>query len=68
MNQMTKRINLTIPDALFEDLDYWAKHEGRSMANLSAVLLESAVKSAKANKEFPSKDKEQLAERMGTKE
>jgi hypothetical protein len=56
---MTKRINLTIPDALFEDLDYWAKQEGRSMANLSAVLLESAVKSAKANDEFPSRNKEQ---------
>jgi len=59
MIQMTKRINLTIPDALFEDLDYWAKQEGRSMANLSAVLLESAVKSAKANDEFPSRNKEQ---------
>jgi hypothetical protein len=59
MIKMTKRINLTIPDALFEDLDYWAKQEGRSMANLSAVLLESAVKSAKANDEFPSRNKEQ---------
>jgi hypothetical protein len=59
MIQMTKRINLTIPDALFEDLDYWAKQEGRSMANLSAVLLENAVKSAKSNDEFPSRNKEQ---------
>lgn len=68
MNQMTKRINLTIPDALFEDLDYWAKQEGRSMANLSAVLLESAVKSAKANEEFPNKNREQLTEKVRTKE
>jgi hypothetical protein len=59
MKQMTKRINLTIPDALFEDLEYWAKQEGRSMANLSAVLLEGAVKSAKASNEFPSRNKEQ---------
>jgi hypothetical protein len=35
------------------------------MANLSAVLLESAVKSAKANKEFPNKNREQLAEKNG---
>jgi len=52
-NDVSKRINLSVPDAVFDDLEFWAKTQGRAIANLSAFLLESALNQAKAEGIFP---------------
>ena len=45
--QVSKRVFVTLPDAVFEDLERWADSEGRPTANLAAFLVETAVKEAK---------------------
>ena len=44
---MTKRVQVTMPDRLAEDLERWAEFDGRPISNLCAFLLEQAVKEAK---------------------
>jgi predicted DNA-binding ribbon-helix-helix protein len=38
---MSKRFTVTLPDAVFKDLEDIAAKEGRSTANLAAFLIES---------------------------
>ncbi|WP_373527603.1 hypothetical protein [Nostoc sp.] len=52
---MSKRINVTLPDTVLEDLEIWAAFQGRPTANLAAFLIEMSIKLAKNNGEFPSK-------------
>jgi hypothetical protein len=59
MPDMSKRINLTLPDAIYDDLEYWAKREGRAIANLANFLLEVALREAKVRGDFPPKDAQQ---------
>jgi len=59
MSDMSKRINLTLPDAIYDDLEYWAKREGRAVANLANFLLELALREAKVRGDFPHKDSQQ---------
>ncbi|MDY7024439.1 MAG: helix-turn-helix domain-containing protein [Cyanobacteriota bacterium] len=44
---MSKRVNINIPNAVYEDLEAWAESEGRTVANLVAFLVETEVRSAK---------------------
>ena len=44
---MSKRIQVTVPDRLADDLQRWADHDGRPISNLAAYLLERAVSEAK---------------------
>jgi aminoglycoside phosphotransferase (APT) family kinase protein len=55
---MSKRVFLTLPDELFEDLERWAAKQGRPMANLAAYLVENSVQQAKARGEVPPKPQE----------
>lgn len=41
---VSKRFTVTLPDAVFEDLEKWAGSEGRPTANLAAYLIEQAVR------------------------
>ncbi|GAB1540506.1 hypothetical protein NUACC21_31750 [Scytonema sp. NUACC21] len=52
---MSKRINVTLPDSVLEDLEVWAAYQGRPTANLAAFLIEMSIKLAKDNGEFPQK-------------
>lgn len=52
---MPKRVFLTLPDTLHEDLSNWAEAQGRPVANLAAFLVEIAVREAKMNGEIPDK-------------
>jgi hypothetical protein len=52
---VSKRINVTLPDTVLEDLEMWAAFQGRPTANLAAFLIEMSIKLAKNNGEFPSK-------------
>ncbi len=51
--QVSKRVTVTLPDAVFEDLEQWADSEGRPTANLAAFLIETAVKEAKEKSKIP---------------
>ncbi len=51
---VSKRINVTLPDSVADELEDWANAQGRSLANLAAFLLEMALKEAKEKGEIPS--------------
>ena len=51
--QVSKRVTVTLPDAIFSDLEQWANSEGRPTANLAAFLIETAVKEAKEQSKIP---------------
>ena len=51
---VSKRINVTLPDSVVDELEDWANAQGRSLANLAAFLLEMALKEAKEKGEIPS--------------
>ena len=53
-NSVSKRINVTLPDSVVDELEDWANAQGRSLANLAAFLLEVALKEAKDRGEIPS--------------
>ena len=40
---VSKRILVTLPDSIYEDLEAWAKGDGRPVANLAGFILESEV-------------------------
>jgi hypothetical protein len=42
--QMSKRFQVTLPDALYQTLEEWAVNEGRPVANLAAYLLELSIR------------------------
>lgn len=50
---VSKRINLTLPDAVYAALERWADVEGRPTANLAAFLVEVAVKEAEKENKIP---------------
>jgi len=50
---VSKRINVTLPDLIAEALDRWADSEGRPTANLAAYLLETAIKEAEERGKIP---------------
>jgi len=52
LEDVSKRVFITIPDAVFEDLEDWADQQGRPNANLAAFLVETAVRQAKEKGEF----------------
>ncbi|MGF1493940.1 MAG: hypothetical protein ACFBSC_16100 [Microcoleaceae cyanobacterium] len=43
---MTKRLNLTIPDTVYDGLQEWADVEGTKMTTLASYLVETATKDA----------------------
>lgn len=43
MLKKPRRINVTVPDMLFEELQERADFEGRSLSSLCAFLLESGL-------------------------
>jgi hypothetical protein len=51
---VSKRINVTLPDSVADELEDWANAQGRSLANLAAFLLEMALKEAKEKGGIPS--------------
>ena len=51
---VSKRINVTLPDSVVDELEDWANTQGRSVANLAAFLLEMAIKEAKDKGEISS--------------
>ncbi len=52
---VSKRVFMTVPDAVYEELEQWAESQGRSVSNLTAFLVESALKEAKQDGSFKPK-------------
>ena len=48
---MSKRVQLTLPDTIYDDLEQWAKEDGRPLANLCNFLLERAVMGERERRE-----------------
>lgn len=44
---MSKKFSVTLPDAIFKDLEEIATKEGRTTANLAAYLIESGIREIK---------------------
>ncbi|NES22817.1 MAG: hypothetical protein F6K41_28825 [Symploca sp. SIO3E6] len=58
---MSKRIQVTLPDRLADDLQRWADYDGRPLSNLAAFLLEKIVFEAKSKGvQWDDQKKEQL--------
>ena len=55
---VSKRVFLTLPDVVYQDLERWADSQGRPVANLGAFLVETAVSQAKQRGEIPQEDKQ----------
>ena len=53
ISAVSKRVNLTLPDIVYEDLERWAGLQGRPPANLGAFLVEAAIRKAKESGELP---------------
>lgn len=49
---VSKRIYVTLPDTVHEDLEGWAEYQGRPTANLAAYLIELGIREAKERSEF----------------
>lgn len=50
---MSKRVYLTLPDIVYENLERWADEQGRPVANLAAYLVERAVEQAQQEGKIP---------------
>jgi len=50
---MSKRVNIYLPDETAEQLEEWAKNQGHSLSSLAAFLVERTVEAAKAKGDFP---------------
>ena len=49
---VSKRVNLTIPDSIYLDLEDWAQQQGRPLANLASFLCETAILEAKESGKY----------------
>ena len=62
---VSKRIQVTLPDRLADDLQRWADYDGRPLSNLAAFLLEKIVFEAKSEGvAWDSQKKKQLNSEM----
>ena len=65
---MSKRISVTLPDDVLEELELWALQQGRKPAGLASFLLESAVRQNRSRIDLPeelSQKLKRLAESQG---
>ena len=52
-NPVSKRVNLTLPDSVYQDLEVWAESQGRPPSSLGAFLVELSIMNAKKSGDFP---------------
>lgn len=53
---MSKRVFLTLPEAIYEKLERWAQVERRKAATLAGFIVEAAVREAEEAGKIPSED------------
>ena len=54
---MSRRVAINLPDQVHSDLERWAKQQGRPVANLTAFLVETAIREALEKGEIESEEK-----------
>ena len=52
---VSKRVFVTLPDVVFEQLETWAEMQGRPTANLAGFLIETSIRKAIESGELPAK-------------
>lgn len=62
---VSKKVYVTLPDTVQEDLEGWADYQGRPTANLAAYLIELGIREAKAKGEFKTNQKSPATESKG---
>lgn len=65
VESVSKRIYVTLPDTLHEDLEGWADFQGRPTANLAAYLIELGIREAKAQGEFKTRKNSHTGDSKG---
>jgi hypothetical protein len=55
---VSKRIQVTLPDRVFQQLERWAVSDGRAIANLASFLLQKAIEEADNQGKIPPSPKE----------
>ena len=53
--QVSKKVFVTLPDSVHEDLERWADLQGRPTANLAAFLIETGINLGKEKGDLPPK-------------
>jgi hypothetical protein len=53
---VSKRVFLTLPEAIYEKLERWAQAERRKAATLAGFIVEAAVREAEEAGKIPSED------------
>jgi hypothetical protein len=54
---MPKRVNLTLSDVYYSDLQKWAEHRGEPVATFATYLLRVAIDEARRSGEIPDSNK-----------
>jgi hypothetical protein len=54
--QVSKKVFVTLPDSVHEDLERWANLQGRPTANLAAFLIETGINQAREKGDLPLKN------------
>ena len=55
VRQVSRKVFVTLPDAVHEELERWADLQGRPTANLAAFLIETGINAAKEKGDLPAK-------------
>ena len=53
--QVSKKVFVTLPDSVHEDLERWAALQGRPTANLAAFLIETGINQGREKGDLPPK-------------
>jgi hypothetical protein len=53
MTTVAKRVNVTLPETVYADLERWAKMRDQAVATVAAIALELAIRDAKDRGDLP---------------
>jgi hypothetical protein len=53
MANMTKRVNMSLPDPVYRELQRWAAHRDQAVAAVAAIAVERAIREAIERGELP---------------
>lgn len=63
--KVSKKVFVTLPDSVHEDLERWANLQGRPTANLAAFLIETGINQGKEKGELPQKSEPTASNAVG---
>jgi hypothetical protein len=53
MKDVAKRVNVTLPDTVYADLERWAELRDQAIATVAAIAIELAIRDVKDRGELP---------------